>query len=231
MIVASFQSAADGIAREQALLAAGRPAVLLWRARDNALVVPNAWARRDAVLAVAEELVRSGWPLLSRSSGGGVVPQGPCTLNLAVIAPLPPGARIEDGYGLICGAVAEALTRFEVATGIGAVPGAFCDGAWNVTAGGRKLAGTAQRWRTTASGRIALLHAAILMAPPPATVWPALGALSRAAGLPQAPRPAAHVGLSQLLPAAMRASALAGAFSRAAEDRLSRLSTERQQTA
>jgi len=232
MIVAAFQTAAEGIAREQALLTAARPAVLLWQARDDAIVVPEAWLRRAAVCAIMPDLTRSGWQLLPRGSGGGAVPQGPCTLNLAVILPLPTGTGIEHGYRLICGALSESLTRFEVATCTGAVAGAFCDGAWNVTAGGRKLAGTAQRWRSTPDGRIALLHASILMTPPPDRVWPALAALHSAAGLKQAPLlPEAHVALSQLLPETMRAPAFPGALARAAEDRLSRALTERQHAA
>lgn len=232
MIVVPFQTAADGIARERALLEAGKPSVLLWQAQADALVVPELWLRRDSVRVLEPSLARSGWPLLARGSGGGAVPQGPCTLNLAVVTPLPTGIRVEDGYRMICGAVAEALTRFEIATDTGAVPGAFCDGAWNVTAGARKLAGTAQRWRATPDGRIGLLHASILMTPPPETVWRALATLHRAAGLTQAPLlPEAHVALSQLLPDTMRPASVVGALLRAVEDRLSRLLSGEQQAA
>lgn len=231
MTIVTFQTADKGIAREQALLAAGRPAILLWQAREQALVVPAAWAGRDAVRATEHKLAEAGWPLLARTSGGGAVPQGPCTLNLALVAPLPAGSRIEDGYALICGAVSEALSRFEVATGTGAVPGAFCDGSWNVISGGRKLAGTAQRWRSMAGARTALLHAAILTVPPSATVWPALALLHHAVGLVEPPRSESHMALSQLLPPTMRPTSVAGALLRAAEDRLSRLLTHRQQAA
>lgn len=231
MITARFPGAAAGIARERALLEAGRPAVLMWQAGADALVVPEAWLRRAGVQALAHDLDRAGWPLVARGSGGGAVPQGPSTLNLAIVAPLPPGARIEDGYRLICGTVTEALSRFEVASATGTVAGAFCDGAWNVTAGGRKLAGTAQRWRATPEGPVALCHASILVAEPPDTVWPALARLHRAAGLTAGPRPEAHVALSRLLPETMRPAAFGGALLRAAEDRLSRLLTARQHAA
>ena len=232
MIVTTFRTAAEGIAREQALLAAARPAVLLWQAQDDTIVVPRAWLNRAAVCTILPDMMRSGWHILPRGSGGGAVPQGPCTLTLAMIVQLSPRARIEDGYRLICGALSEALNRFEVASGTGAVAGAFCDGAWNVTAGGRKLAGTAQRWRTTPEGRIALLHASILMTPPPDGLWPALATLHCAAGLSQAPlRPDAHVALSELLPKTMRVAAFPGALARAAEDRLLRPLTERQRAA
>ncbi len=222
MTPAVFADAAEGIAREAALLARGRPAVLLWTATAPALVVPQAWARRDGVRALEERAALAGWPILARRSGGGATPQGPFTLNLAMIAPLDADVRIEDGYDLICGALAEALSRFDVASGTGPVAGAFCDGAWNVTADGRKLAGTAQRWRTTPDGgRVALCHAAILLEPPPPTVWPALDALHRSAGLRDGPDPSAHVSLQELMPKTMRAASFAGALARAAENRLS----------
>ncbi len=48
--------------------------------------------------------------------------------------------------------------------GVGAVPGAFCDGRYNLTLERRKLAGTAQRWRRSRDGRPAVLaHGAVLM--------------------------------------------------------------------
>lgn len=231
MIVARFPTAAAGIARERALLDAGKPAVLLWQAGADALVTPEAWLRRAGVCAAAPALARSGWPLVARGSGGGAVPQGPSTLNLAIVAPWPGGTRIEDGFRLICDTVAEALCRFEVATATGSVTDAFCDGVWNVTAGGRKLAGTAQRWRATANGHIALCHASILMTAPPETVWPALDRLHRAAGQTGAPRREAHVALGALLPETTRPAMVAGALLRAAEDRLSRLLTARQRAA
>ena len=48
--------------------------------------------------------------------------------------------------------------------GVGAVAGSFCDGRYNVTLDGRKLAGTAQRWRRNGAGRpVVLAHAALLV--------------------------------------------------------------------
>ena len=182
-------------------------------------------------MAAADGLAALGWPVVARSSGGGAVPQGPDTLNLAVVLPIASGFRIEDGYALICGMLTEALTRFEVVAETGPVAGAFCDGAWNVIAAGRKLAGTAQRWTGVPGKRIALLHAAIQTAPMRPSVWPALASLHRAAGQSTIPRREAHMSLADIIPETMRAPAFAGALARAAEDRLSRALTERQQAA
>lgn len=231
MTPATFISAGDGVAREEALLSAGRPSVLLWRAEENALVVPNNWARREGFETAKAECARSGWPILLRSSGGGAVPQGPGTVNLAMTLPVRPGFVLEDGYREICGAVSEALARFEVPTDVGAVEGAFCNGAWNITANGRKLAGTAQRWRRSKGSTLALIHAAILLERPPCEFWPALERVHRAAGSPLQPRPDAHVALREILPKAMSVSSVFGALARAAEDRLSRISTASRQAA
>ena len=222
MTLVRFPTAAEGIARELELLAAGQPATLIWQAGAPALVMPETWARRAGVAAVTAALAAAGWPVLTRPSGGGGVPQGPGTLNIAVVVPLAPGFRIEDGYDLICGVLTEALGRLAIAAGTGAVDGAFCDGAWNITVEGRKLAGTAQRWRGGTTAGAALLHAAVQVAPPPETAWPALDTLYRAAGLIHGLRPDAHVTLAGLLSDSGQRAAFPAALARAANDRLSR---------
>ncbi|MBA83229.1 MAG: lipoate--protein ligase [Rhodobacteraceae bacterium] len=224
MIVAGFDTASDGIAREMVLLQQARPALLLWHSKAPALVLPAALMRQADVQQAAAQVGGLGWPVVTRRSGGGIVPQGPGTLNLALVLPAAQGFRLEDGYRLICGAVAEALSRFDIRATTGACDHAFCDGAWNVLVAGRKLAGTAQRWRSAATGPVVLAHAAILMARPDAAFWPVMDALHRAAfpgsdGL----RPAAHVALADLIGARTNPESFPGALARAAEDRLTSL--------
>ena len=225
MIPAVFKCASDGIAWEEALHQSGRPCVILWRAEETALVVPRSWARREGSDIVSTEAARHGWPLLLRSSGGGAVPQGPGTLNLAMVVPVESGFVIEQGYREICGTIAEALNRFEVATDVGGVEGAFCDGEWNVTSGGKKLAGTAQRWRRQDGRAVVLIHAAILVECPPEELWPVLEQVQRIAGPSVPPRPDVHTALKELLPAQIDVQSVYGAFARAAADRLMRVST------
>lgn len=231
MTPADFRTAREGVAREAALLAAGAPAVLLWRAQETALAAPSAWMRREGMDAAARACASAGWPIVVRESGGGGVPQGPFTLNLALVTPVPAGFTLQNGFELICGALREALARFETPTDIGPVDGSFCDGAWNVTASGRKLAGTAQRWRAGPGGYTALIHAAILLARPDAGLWPALAQAYAGAGLIAAPRPEAHVALEELLPKTMALRQVFGAVARAAEDRLTRLRSDRPKAA
>ena len=221
MIATAFANAADGIAREHALLQEGRPAVLLWQADENALVVPAALARRADMQAPIAMATEQGGRVVPRGSGGGIVPQGRCTLNLAMVFPCRKGFTLEDGFRLICGVLSAALARFGIAARTGACPGAFCDGAWNVMSGGRKLAGTAQRWRTTSHGRVVLSHAAILADRPDAALWHGLDALHLAA-FPMDPpiRRSAHVTMNELLTEKRRVSSLSDALLRTAEDRL-----------
>ncbi|RMF38840.1 MAG: hypothetical protein D6754_06635 [Alphaproteobacteria bacterium] len=221
MIVTPFSSAEHGIAREAALLRDGRPALLLWQAEEPALVLPAALARRQDVRPARARAARAGWPTARRGSGGGIVPQGPSTLNLAMISPVAQGFTLEDGYNMICGALIEALSRFDITASTGSKPDAFCDGAWNILAEGRKLAGTAQRWRATPQGPILLAHAAVLIHRPESTLWPTLRDLSDAAFSDQPPIDAdAHVALADLLPGRMNPDAFSGAVLRAAEERL-----------
>lgn len=226
MIVAEFDTAPDGIAREMALLQQGQPAVLLWHSAVPALVLPAALLRRPAVRDAAAQAQRAGWPVVPRQSGGGIVPQGPGTLNLALVLPAPPGFRLEDGYRLICGALSEALARFDVKTTTGACENAFCDGSWNVLAEGRKLAGTAQRWRSGAHGPVVLTHAALLTAMPTPALWPVMDRLHRVAFAGTAGlRPEAHVALPDLIGTRANPRNFPGALARAAEDRLTSLTT------
>jgi len=221
MIIAPFSTAVDGIAREASLFQAAQTAMLIWQAEKTALVVPTALSRRETMKNPMADAARSGWPVVSRGSGGGIVPQGPGTLNLALIVPLSDSSTMNDGYRLICDIVGEALTRFEVTSTIGACENAFCDGDWNVLVGGRKLAGTAQRWRVVPGGRIALIHAAILMQTPDTDLWPIMQRLHEVALPTHAPPQAeAHVALDELVSGNMNFNGFPGALVRAAEDRL-----------
>lgn len=221
MIIAPFSKATDGIAREESLFQAAQPAMLIWQADENALVVPTALARRDDMKGPMADAACKGWPVVTRGSGGGIVPQGLCTLNIAMVVAMSDTCTMDDGYRLICDVIAEALTRFEVTSTTGSCENAFCDGQWNVLVEGRKLAGTAQRWRTTPQGRLALIHAAILMQAPEPCLWPVMQNLHQVA-FPKhlLPKAEAHAALDEFMAGNMNFNGFPGALVRAAEDRL-----------
>lgn len=161
---------ADGLQLERRLLAAvARGGVgtnlLFWRPTDTALVAPRNLLRGRSAVDLGRQL---GCPVVMRDSGGDVVPQTPTVLNIAVMfAAQEPHARllsIESAYDVLCRPLVAWLRDMGLAAGVGAVSGAFCDGRFNITVDGRKLAGTAQRWRHLASGgRAVLAHAAVLV--------------------------------------------------------------------
>ncbi len=232
MIVAHFRTAADGIARETALLQEGKPSLLLWQADENAFVVPTAVARSSGFEKAAAVAMENGWTVTTRSSGGGIVPQGPHMLNLAMIVPFASEFTMEEGYRLICGAIIGALMQFEIPAQTGTLAGAFCDGAWNILVRDCKLAGTAQRWRSTPSGRVALIHAAILARGLDSGLWLALQCLYRSAMPSEAmPQADVHIALDDLMPDTMNITSFSGALIRAVEDRLSSLARQKRETA
>lgn len=195
--------AAEGLRRELELLdrvARGElPHALLQWSAPRALVVPRSTARKAAFAEAAAASAREGWPVHVRESGGGVVPLARGVLCVAM-AWTSPAVRIEEGYRRLCAPLVAALADLGVAAEIGWVPGAFCDGAYNLVAGGRKIAGTAQRWKRARGGDVALAHAVLLV---DADLEELVGAVDRFAARcgVEAARPAQHVTVAQLVPA------------------------------
>ena len=126
----------------------GAPRFAIWRT-PQALIVPRGMPGRanfDAAAAGAEE---QGWPVFERDTGGDLTPQTPGIVNLSLVFRMD-GDRpsIETAYRRLTAPVLAFLkSEFGLDATTQAVPGAFCDGAYNIAVGGKKLGGTAQRWR------------------------------------------------------------------------------------
>lgn len=162
MSLCVFSDVAAALAAEEALfehVAAGHAeaAHLMWRG-SRALVAPRALSGRSGFAKAAALSEAHGWPVLLRCSGGDIVPQGPGTLNLAIVWSMPDTPSIADGYAKICNPI-----RAVLGGRCGAVDGSFCDGNFNVVFGQRKVAGTAQRRRIGHNGATTLAHALILV--------------------------------------------------------------------
>jgi len=136
------------------------PVAFLWQATEPGLVLPERFARTSGFDEAATACAEAGWPVTTRKTGGGITPQGPGVLNLALAFRAGTGrARtIRASYAAICDPLAEALAQLGVTAAAMPVKGSFCDGDYNLAVGGRKLVGTAQRWR----GETCLAHALIL---------------------------------------------------------------------
>ena len=190
---------AAGLAAELALLAriarGDAPwGILTWRPTARALVVPRSLARRASFTGAAAASMLRGWPVLVRESGGGIVPLTAGVLVVA-LAYASSEVKIEEAYRRLCEPLAAAIGEHGVAVTLGAVPGAFCDGAYNLVAAGRKLAGTAQRWRAGA----VLAHAVILVDPELPAAIGAVDAFAGEVGV-EAAALDRHVALAELVP-------------------------------
>ncbi|CDF83066.1 hypothetical protein PKB_1708 [Pseudomonas knackmussii B13] len=177
--------------------------LLFWRPLEQALVMPRRLGRL-AGFAEAEARCRElGWPIALRDTGGEPVPQSPAVLNVALSYAVPVAdneqTRIDTAYQRLCQPLCDWLAALGLEAGLGEVEGAFCDGRYNVNIGGRKLVGTAQRWRRRArDGRyVVLAHGAILMENQRAAMADVVNAFYRACDLPADIRAESHIALDE----------------------------------
>lgn len=143
--------------------------LLFWRPTDRALVMPRRMSRLPGFVEASETLSDNGWPILLRETGGEPVPQSSATVNIALVYAQPRGDldrdRIETAYRRLCQPILDMLNVAGGLASLGEVEGAFCDGRFNVNLDGRKMVGTAQRWRQSQGGLrpVVLAHGALLV--------------------------------------------------------------------
>ncbi|MBC7147375.1 MULTISPECIES: lipoate--protein ligase family protein [Thioclava] len=183
-------------------IAAGRcgAAALLWSC-ERALVAPASLSRQPGFKRACSRANDAGWPVHLRATGGDLVPQGPDIVNLSLLFRAPPGAAfgLEDAYRQLTSPICEALSDAGISARYGAVPGAFCDGRFNITIAGRKFAGTAQRWRPMADGNAVQSHALMLMRSLDGNTVATLNRFYHDCGIDRVIDAGAHVGLHDLL--------------------------------
>lgn len=190
----------------------------LWSTK-NCLVAPKSVTRNPRFAAACEKMSSKGWPVVLRQTGGDVTPQGPGILNISAVFSTDSGQpqRIEAAYAKFCEPILDCLEGLGVAADCGSVPGAFCDGNHNIVTGGRKLAGTAQRWRRAklpagaARRQIVFAHAAILLEADLEEISAAVNAFYALCQIERRVRPERHITLAQT-PAAGRAGKRDGEF-------------------
>jgi len=201
-----------GLKAEQDLLAsvcAGDAdfGLLFWRPNDHALVMPRRLSRLEGFIEASETLADMGWPVLLRESGGEPVPQSPATVNVALVYVQPKSDldrdRIEKAYMRLCQPMLDVLSELGGAASLGEVEGAFCDGRFNVNLDGRKMVGTAQRWRQSQGGQrpVVLAHGAMLLDNERADMVNAVNRFNQMCDLEQRCRAESHIALHELFAA------------------------------
>jgi len=153
-----------GLAIEARLFSATEPGVCLWNARRPALVCPASYRSRPGFYNAAASSAARGWPVVTRPTGGGMVPQDASVLNLAMALTVERGFTIEDGFRLVTQPIIVWAALLGPRLEAGSMPDSFCDGDWNLSIAGRKMVGTAQRWRPLSGGKVRILAHGLILA-------------------------------------------------------------------
>ena len=192
--------------------------LLLWRPRDRALVMPRRMSRLPGFAEASETLADSGWPILLRETGGEPVPQSSATVNIALVYAQPRSDpdrdRIEIAYRRLCQPILDVLGELGGAASLGEVEGAFCDGRYNVNLDGRKMVGTAQRWRQSQGGLrpVVLAHGALLVEDERREMVAAVNRFNEICELEQRVRADSHIALGEAFPVEGVLERLAGVY-------------------
>ena len=197
-----------GLQAEQDLLASvcagdSEFGLLFWQPNDRALVMPRRLNRLPGFDHACEVSAAAGWPVLLRETGGEPVPQSASTINIALVYAPPRSEgdlnRIETGYRRLCDPICQLLDELGGTSSLGEIDGAFCDGRFNVNLDGRKMVGTAQRWRQSQGGQrpVGLVHGAMLMDNERESMVGAVNRFNEACGLEQRVRAQSHIALHE----------------------------------
>ena len=198
----------SGLQAEQDLLASvcagdAEFGLLFWQPTDRALVMPRRLNRLPHFDHACEVSAAAGWPVLLRETGGEPVPQSAATVNIALVYAPPRSEgdlnRIETGYRRLCDPICQLLDELGGTSSVGEIDGAFCDGRFNVNLDGRKMVGTAQRWRQSQGGQrpVGLVHGAMLMDDEREAMVAAVNRFNEACGLDQRVRAQSHIALHE----------------------------------
>ncbi len=126
------------------------PTLRFWSNR-RCLVLGRYDPRRDGFQHALEPIAKADLPVFRRRTGGSAVLHDDGVLNWSIVLPRSrgsgPNRGLEDGYQLLCEGLIRGLQQLGVPARAGELPGTFCDGRYNLLAGEKKIAGTAQTRR------------------------------------------------------------------------------------
>lgn len=155
------------LAHEQALISSTRQdkqtRLHFWQSQA-AIVVSKSETRLPTFAEAQDTLLKLGWPVIARASGGAAVPQSAGTLNVSLIYSA--GERdfdIETSYQNFCQPLINGLQAINIESFTSSVENSFCDGKYNLAVNHlgktKKIVGTSQKW---SADKIVLCHAVIL---------------------------------------------------------------------
>ncbi|WP_433750384.1 lipoate--protein ligase family protein [Paenibacillus amylolyticus] len=121
------------------------PVAHIWRHPD-AFVAGLRDRRLPHAVEAMGQIRSRGTAVCVRPSGGAAVPLNPGVVNVSLILPNPGHAiNIHDDFREMASIIAESLTPWSNQAQTGEVQGAFCPGDYDVSVGGLKFCGIAQR--------------------------------------------------------------------------------------
>ncbi len=173
---------------------------------QRCLIAPCSLSRNPCFEHARARMAAKGWPVFLRSTGGDVTPQAPGIINISIIFTIAPGRPkpIQDAYRMLCAPILSRLETLGIPAYSAAAPGSFCDGAYNIVVAGKKLAGTAQRWRQLkrsngpSRSHAVLAHAFLLCQVDLAEVTGAVNEFYRSCKIEHRVRRDSHITLSDL---------------------------------
>lgn len=187
------------------LVPAGHDArwIRVWRNRP-CLVVSRPLFRLPDFAQAAKASAAAGWPVAVRRSGGTTVVHRPGILNISLIhlqaQPMLGRTMRQDYLGLL-DIIANALRPLGLVVGHGIVPGAHCDGDYNLCWRSRKLAGTAGLVTRLNGSNLRLFHASLAVSGDVAGDLTAISRFEAALGLKMQYCLDAHTTVEQALAA------------------------------
>ena len=154
------------------------PMLLLWQS-DQALVVSRSDQRLPNFSDAVNTMAELGWPVVLRRSGGTAVPQGPGMLNITWLTNPGEGPTgLRRDYERFADVLINGLSCLGFDLSVGANPGSWCDGDFNLQCYGLKVGGTAQR----RAGSRVMCQLALAVSMPNAHLVSAVNAFYEAAG-------------------------------------------------
>jgi len=199
---------AEALQREDAMIERFRDpqtyyALEFWTT-SQCLIVPKSLTRAAQFRNACDDLSQSGWPVFVRRTGGGVTPHGAGILNISLAYALDVSEQpsIRGVYEMFCSPLLALMSGLGCEAESGAVPGSFCDGAYNIVVDGKKVMGTAQRWtrvRSNVSRQIVFAHAMLLVNADIQSGVRAVNKLSEACDMENVVLAKKHVNINQLV--------------------------------